>query len=285
LLATKEGLPVKFSERYGYVPVRSIIQIDSVDGALRNSLWSLLKIFIWDQVERRPQFSSMFGGNPRFKALCDLIWFSYFKLPLDTLKDDWTFVYEQLRGYYFECEWFELYDFVEFVADNYQYDDRANFIDACNGALKTEMSAYRFVDGSITRITDEEEISAIEDAINTGKDPVQAHLRRALELLSDRENPDYRNSIKESISAVESLVQDVLGEKGTLGKLIKKLEIEIGLHPALGKTFDHLYGYTSDKEGIRHAMLDSATVDFEDAKFLLVVCSAFVNFVHAKIRV
>jgi len=97
-------------------------------------------------------------------------------------------------------------------------------------------------------------------------------------LLSDRNSPDYRNSIKESISAVESLVQKTLGKDGTLGNLIKKLD----LHPALQSAFSSLYGYTSDEDGIRHAILDSERITFEDAKFFLVICSAFINFVNSK---
>jgi hypothetical protein len=110
------------------------------------------------------------------------------------------------------------------------------------------------------------------------------HLHRALELLSDRKNPDYRNSIKESISAIESLVENTLGQKGTLGELIKKLDSEITLHPALQKAFSSLYGYTSNEAGIRHAMMDSKEIFFEDAKFFLVICSAFANFVNAKVE-
>ena len=35
--------------------------------------------------------------------------------------------------------------------------------------------------------------------------------------------------------------------------------------------------------GIRHALTENDKVDFHDAKFMLVVCSAFVNFVKAEI--
>ncbi|VAX31463.1 hypothetical protein MNBD_NITROSPINAE05-986, partial [hydrothermal vent metagenome] len=46
--------------------------------------------------------------------------------------------------------------------------------------------------------------------------------------------------------------------------------------------FSSLYGYTSDEGGIRHALMESENVDFNDAKFMLVVCSAFINFVLGK---
>jgi hypothetical protein len=231
----------------------------------------------------------MYGGyylscNEEHKALCERLWFNYFKKPLDNLDNKWTKVLEQLRHYFFECEWFEIYDFIEFVANNYRrYQFKDRFISGCNELLEKEMSAYRFVDGVITRITEQHEVEEIEQALAIASGPVTTHLRRSLELLSDREAPDYRNSIKESISAVESFVlSQVESEKGTLGKLLKQLEGQIGLHPALKTAFSNLYGYTSDEGGIRHAMTELDATDFNDAKFMLVVCSAFINFVEGK---
>jgi AbiJ-like protein len=276
---------VRFSERYGYKTAREIIQIDSMSAELSNSLWSLLKIHVWDRVYHdKYGYSFLNANNPQIKTLCERLWLNYFKLPLDTLSGDWAKeVFPELRKHYFECDWWAVYDFVEFIANNFPYSGRKEFIEACNATLEKEVSAYRFVNGLITRITDETEIAEIDRALEGARDPVRTHLRRALELLSDRESPDYRNSIKESISAVESLVATVVGEKGTLGQLIKKLEDEIGLHPALRTAFGNLYGYTSDEDGIRHAILESKDLAFEHAKFFLVVCSAFVNFVESKV--
>jgi hypothetical protein len=269
--------------------VRDIVQIDSMDKPLRNGLWSLLNIFVWEQVRAS---TGMYHGyylstheNRQIQTLCRRLWFGYFKKALDQLKNDWKKVHAELRKYFFECQWYEVYDFVEFVANNYdrsQFKDQ--FVDACNQTLEKEVSAYRFVNGLISRITEQQEVEEIEQALNRARGPVQIHLRRALELLSDRESPDYRNSIKESISAVESVVAGVTAtEKGTLGQLIKKLDERFALHPALQTAFSSLYGYTSDEGGIRHALMEAETVRFEDAKFFLVVCSAFVNLVKARI--
>lgn len=280
---------MRFSERYGYKKVREIVQIDSIDEPLRNALWSLLKVFVWDHMHVS---TGIYGGyylssrsNNEIRELCDRLWFSYFKKPLDQRDDEWDKVHGQLRKYFFNCEWYEVYDFVEFVTTNYdRYQFKKNFIAACNKALEKEISAYRFVGGLISRITEQQEVDEIERALETALGPVRTHLRRALELLASREAPDYRNSIKESISSVESLAAFAVGaDKGTLGQLIKKLEDEIQLHPALRTAFSSLYGYTSDEGGIRHALMESENVRFEDAKFFLVVCSAFINFVESKI--
>jgi len=86
------------------------------------------------------------------------------------------------------------------------------------------------------------------------------------------------------LSAVEAICILLTGQKkATLGqalKLLKQNKIEI--HPALEKSFSNLYGYTSDADGIRHALLEDPNLDFEDAKFMLVSCSAFVNYLIEK---
>ena len=279
---------MSFSERYGYKPIREVIQIESIDEPLRNGLWSLLMVHAWDHVHYT---HGIYGGyflsdNKFHKTLCERLWFNYFKKPLDKLDDSWKTVLEQLRRYFFDCEWYEVYDFIEFVANNFKrYDFHENFTKGCNALLEKEMSAYRFVDGKITRITEKHEVAEIEHALEKSEGPVRTHLRRALELLSDREAPDYRNSIKESISAVESFVSLTVGQdKGTLGQLLKQLESDFGLHPALKNAFSSLYGYTSDEGGIRHAMTELEKTDFNDAKFMLVVCSAFISFSKSKVE-
>ena len=42
---------MRSSERFGYRKVRDAVQIESIDEPLRNSLWSILKLFIWDHVQ------------------------------------------------------------------------------------------------------------------------------------------------------------------------------------------------------------------------------------------
>jgi hypothetical protein len=72
--------------------------------------------------------------------------------------------------------------------------------------------------------------------------------------------PDYRNCVKESISAVESAARQIAGEGAKLADALAALERKgVTLHPALKKGFLRLYGYTSDDDGIRHAILDEPT--------------------------
>ena len=129
-------------------------------------------------------------------------------------------------------------------------------------------------------------MSCIEEATNTRFHSVNTHLQKALQFYSDRENPDYENSIKESISAVEAMcciITGLTGAQATLGNALKHLEDNgLVLHGALKSAFDKMYGYASDADGIRHGGIDFKNAPSEDAKYMLISCSAFINYLIEK---
>jgi hypothetical protein len=209
------------------------------------------------------------------------------KKPIDTIiQERCSSVIQYLRDYFFSCEWYEVYDFLQFLATmDFDEENSGKFKDLCNSMLKRELSGYRFIGDVIAPITSDEEIAEIEEVLQVSEalKPVAIHLNSALEKLSDKESPDYRNSIKESISAVEAISSQIAGkDKAELAEALKILSGKIQLHTALRQGFIKLYGYTSDAEGIRHALLEESELDFEDAKFMLVACSAFINYLKVK---
>lgn len=274
-----------FSEREGIKPVKSIIQIDSIDENLRNSLWNTLSIYYWDQLKGQT-FISTSNRQTTIELLLKRVWFNYFKWSIDTLSNRWSSTHKKIRDYFFRCEWYEVYDFIEYIAnEDIDYSGNKEFISFCNKMLEREVSAYRFVGTKIIKITSEAEISEIEEALEAENSlkPVTNHLKQALDLLADRNSPDYRNSIKESILAVEATCQLITGNsKATLGQALGEIENKVSIHPALKDSFKKLYGYTSDADGIRHALLEESNLNFEDAKFILVSCSAFINYLKSK---
>lgn len=275
---------MRFSQRAGLTPATKLAQRESIDDDLRASLWSLLSLCYWDKYERPG--TGMYGRsdfvqNSNLYPLILTLWLHYFKQPTDTIDKYWEDCYKRLRKYFFEAQWYEVYDFVEFVANYGPEQWKAKFIELANSYLERENSAYRFVSDQISEITSAEEIGAVEEALSVADEyrGTKTHLRAALTLLSDRKNPDFRNSIKESISAVESLARKLAkDDSGTLGAILRELERSKKLHPALKNAFSSLYGYTSDAEGIRHALLDEGSLTKADAKFMLVCCSAFINY-------
>ena len=108
-------------------------------------------------------------------------------------------------------------------------------------------------------------------------------MQEALKKLSPT-NPDYRNSIKESISAVECVCREITGES-TLDRALKNLENKgVNLNPRMKDGLKNLYFYTNDgSTGIRHALMDDKDAPTADEGiFMLVSCSAFVNYLMKK---
>jgi len=269
-----------FSERRGLKEPKVALQIGSMDDDLRNGLWDCLSIRYFDNLR-----GQVFLKDTDVATIVYSIWHSYFKQPIDTIEEWSPKLYPVLRGYFFNAQWNEVYDFIEFVANCETGTRSKEFMEDCNRLLERELSGYRFVGGRITPISSKEEIAEIDSAIRTPLQPVSDHLQRALELFSDKKKPDYRNSIKESISAVEAICNLITNDKKTtLGKALDAIERQgkVVLHPALKKSFDSLYGYTSSADGIRHALLEESTLTPDDARFMLVSCSAFVNYLISK---
>jgi hypothetical protein len=263
----------------GLTPASKLLQRESMDADLRVALWNALR----ESVFADEYADQMFLSGWKLELFKEY-WRGFFNKPIDELPDQTDLARELIRKWFFESKWFEVYDFLEFTAIHCSPFDAAKFCECANSMLQRENSAYRFVHGSIAEIVNPEEIRAIEEAGDTAFEAVNLHISTAVALLADRRKPDYRNSIKESISAVESLVKQVCNnDKATLGDLLGELQRRSGMHGALKNALSALYGYTSDEAGIRHALLENDTVTFDDAKFLLVTCSAFVNYVISKL--
>jgi len=269
-----------FSQRMGLAPATKVAQVDSIDRDLKNSLWNVVVSLKFGKFRHPRDWDKVAGSNLSWFAT--QLYSEFYKAPLDTIPYKWTDFKKTVRESFFKMDWHRLYSFVEFIVTSTEDEGKKTLTSAFNRVLERENSAYRFVSDQLSPITSSDEISEIEAAIlkSDRYSGVRVHIQTSLSLLTDRENPDYRNSIKESISAVESLAKKLVGDdKATLGQALKILEDKHGLHGSLKSAFMTLYGYTSDAGGIRHAILDNTTPPTKaDARFMLICCSSFINF-------
>ena len=289
--------PRPFSEREGFAQPPAQ-QIDSMSDELRTCLWNALYNFLnrFD-LDARDYEQSTHDPIPFQVAehFCLCLWVDFFNQPEDQFPTRSLFLRKSFKSLFEEIEWYRVYDLIEFILD--ECDESAkerqvkqyvslrakDFCEACENCLKKHNSAYRICGRKVVPITSKQEIAEIDSAMNSEHLLPSDHIRKALSLFANRLTPDYPNSIKESISAVESLAKIVAGkEQATLGELTRELG---ELHPAFQQALGKLYGYTSDAQGIRHGAFDNpAQIRQEDARFMLVICSAFVNYIEAKRR-
>ena len=269
---------MSFSERQGFVHVDNTLQLGRMSDATRNRIWNVLDIGIW----KTPDFVEFQSHheNCGINAFSQKLWHVYYGLPIDS-RPFWSKdVLAEIRNNFFGGQWYKVYDFIEFVLDIKPY---RQLQEPLNRVLEETFAGYRFIDGICVPVTDQEEIAAIQEAIESPFEGVRKHLKTALQHMSDRENPDYRNSIKESISSVESLGKVLTkNNNATLGESLAELERRGVVHRDVKSSMLRLYGYTSNEDGIRHAMVSEPDLGVDEAKFFLVQCSAFINFLTSK---
>jgi len=270
-----------FSERLGLTEVKNIIQIDSINDDLKNALWNSLYVYFFENFISNGRNNYKYEFGKTFY----LIWTNYFNNRIDEIPVYVTDCVDYLKKEFFNTEWYKTYNLIEFIISNYSIrSDRNEYIDIVNEILEKHLSGYRIISNIFSPITNKKEIESIVNALEI-TDPIGSHLVKSLELLSDKTNPDYRNSIKESISAVETITRLITkNPSSTLGKALSEIEREgnIHIHEALKKGFSNLYGWTSNDQGIRHSLMNEPTLSQEDALYMLVACSAFVNYLYTK---
>lgn len=280
-----------FSERYGYKKVSDIIIREQITPEIESAICSCYDRLV--TIFEQTGYISPYPQHYKYD-LYEYIWTYYFNKRLNDFKYS-----ENLVSDYIEdstVEWYEVLDVIEFTI-KWLYKKDMKYVPyrrACdlfcrmlNNQFERLNFAYRIVNCEIVEITSEQEIKAIENAIESSPQNVKMHLNSALEKLAQRPDGDYRNSIKESISAVEAFCREKTGEN-TLGRALNSLERNnIIIHSQLKSAFEKLYAYTNHPEtGIRHCSMDNEgryTPTADEALFMLVSCSAFVNYLSKKI--
>lgn len=288
-----------FSERMGFKKPSDIVIRESMPSSVMNAVSSTISLLSNDL------------DDADYKLLGDIQTVPYYDLSYYRLKIAfWTeFLnrkYTDLVGNHFRTEdelehyivdnrvaWYKKLDCIEFLIDymteNFVDDFRKpvieKFIVKLNYHFERLRYGYRIIDGCCTDITSDEEISSILEAVSADDTPA-THLKKALSHYSHRPDPDYANSIKESITAIEAYCREKTGES-TFGPALNKLQSKgLAINPQMKSAFEKLYNYTNDKTtGIRHAMLDASETykpSADEAYFMLIASSAFVNYLKKK---
>lgn len=285
-----------FSQRYGYTSLANVIIREDMPESIQNAICNC-----YDKMPDANIPDHDVGGYVGVKnALTEYLWCNFLNNRAEDLYEKYrygeiidAFIDTLLDN---EFPWYSKLDMIEmsldFLFDVYKEnscgfkESPSVFEKNINKEFARLNYAYRIVDHFIVEITSEEEIKAVEKAIDTNSDNVRVHLASALELMSKRPNGEYRSSIKESISAVEKWCRKCTGEKDLRPALNKLSSKGIKIHPKLHSTFNILYEYTNHEDsGIRHALMDedgTYTPSMDEAVFMIVTCSAFINYLNSK---
>jgi len=259
-----------FSERYGYIPVRMQLQYDEMDRGYRVAVWNLLHLYTrkLDHVESAASAFHM------------KLWALFWQEPIDELPRLAGDLMYRVKNQVLEQPFHRVYDLIEFVLANCDDVDKKLAL-ALNHAMEANLAPFRIVNGRVLKVDQDSDVDAIEQALSDTSviSGARHHLEQALSHLADRENPDYANSIKESVSAIEATCRRLTNSPGaTLADALKALKASgVSIHPALERGWRAIYGYTSDADGIRHAATEAPDISQAEARYFLVSCSAFAS--------
>lgn len=272
---------VPFSQRVGLAPLPPQLKLGEVSPELRRILY----YFVGLEIGRysRPGYNRVLFSQDWLRVATDLH-VLFFRRSPDTFKHSVNETKQGLGAFFQQAEIGPLFDLIEFFVRH----------DLCSDELKLDLSrafvtaraAYRIFDNAyIAAIGTDEQAKAFERAVADleakGANAARKQLVAAGVALR---NSDWASSVRNSIHAVEAVAVRLAPGTDTLGAALKVLEKRGHLHGSLKAAFGSLYGYSSDEEGVRHALVfgDDARVDEADALFMLGACASFVSYLLAR---
>ena len=275
-----------FSHAQGYEELPSALKLEELPREARTTIWNLL----FSNLDESMKTSNMgygpwVGGD--WKHILRAAHVEFYILPLDDWHADFWPICKKLRKHLETQPLNKVFDLIQFILRHPECPrglivQTKRTFEACRLAYTIDMGPPPTI---LPAVTPEEGIAVVESLgalREAGLNGSAAHLRRASECIT---SGDWAGSIRESIHAVESVARQLDPKASkTLEPALKSLKGRARLHPALKDAFSNLYGYTSDQQGIRHALLDQtdAQVGQDEAVFLLGACASFASYLWRK---
>lgn len=278
-----------FSQAQGYEEIPEPLKLEELPKEARTTIWNVFYFHV-DFFARKDR------GDPYEPPFVDETWGKVFKAvhvrldkqPIDEWNNKFNHVTRLLRDRIETQPFNKVFDLIQFVMRHPECP--SVFIKRMKQIFANCRLAYVIDEAkppTILPAATREEGGALLESLRTldeaGLAGASSHLRKASGCINQG---DWAGSVRESTHAVESVARTLAPDANTLAPALKAIEKNGALHPALKKAFSKLYGYASDKEGVRHALLngDRANVGADEAIFMLGACASFASYLWRKSR-
>ena len=280
-----------FSQAEGIDPLPQPAKLGELPEMARNRLWKL----IYESMEQS-RIDTVIGGPSFVGEPWRSILYDY-HVDQNGAADEFDYGFDTrtsaLKKLVLGGLFNRVFDFLEFVMRHQggkKSSRRRAFGPALESVLKKYQCAYTVVNGdTIVPVALPEQRESMKRAFDTLKSGsfkgAREHLRKSANSLNKE---DYAGSMRESIHAVESVARflDPKANK-SVAKALNSLEDQgVKFHGAFKNAIEKLYGYTSNEEGIRHALVsqDKAKVGQADAVFMFGASASFAAYLVSKAR-
>ncbi len=276
---------LSFSQAHGYAELPRPLKLEELSGGARNGFWSVLHSHVLNKSDVR-------SGYGYFKEPWrDILYYIHTEVFVQAA-DEYSFSYSRFVEAYKpllldnSVSFHRIFDVLQEIMRHPKCP--LSYIDGVSSVFSKHQLAY-VVDKTdpatiLPAATPEEGrtiAKALKDLGEGGLAGAAKHLRSASECVT---NADWPGAVRESIHAVESVARLIEPSAETLGPALAGLEKRNILHPAMKSAFSKLYGYISNEQGIRHALLDKSEADVgqDEAVFMLGACAAFSSYLFRK---
>ncbi|HEK1364478.1 hypothetical protein KZ854_13520 [Pseudomonas aeruginosa] len=288
---------MRFSHRYGYDPLRKpgeVIVEDAPEWLRRDFIVSILDPLTFIDLDSRQKNTEErpLGIKTLNQRLCIAT-----RTEMDDQDwDSWT-CQASLELTLLRATWWQFYDCVEIIGTQlhqtekkYESDPFPDVWDEfrfpayrskVNALFEQQMVGWRLNDQSQLEMALPKDladrIEATSKSLTDEFQSARAHYRKAKRyILGTTKDPE--NSIKESISALESVCRVIHPDTPTLGKALSKMKSE-GLYPPMMiSVFEKFYAYCNDEPSVRHGSDKPSRVQLLDAELALHLGAAFIRY-------
>lgn len=190
-----------------------------------------------------------------------------------------------------EVSWMEFFDFVElagkeliikadnsFQADTYSFESYQSKV---NALFEEDLIGWRLgSNAELIRSISKPLYSRAKltkERVDNAFEPAREHYRKSIQYLY--QHPlDPANSIKEIVSALESIGKILYPRTSTLGDVIKQLKKAEGHPRLLLDAYDKVYAYANSTPNVRHGHTETLTVTIHEAELLLHTGIALIRY-------
>ena len=280
---------LSFSQAQGYEEIPAPLKLEELPREARTQIWNLFFV----QIRRSTTTGGLdvLDGGPWVKGPWGEILSDKHRHFDDGALDEWnpefSRIRRSLREYIEKQPFSKVFDLIRFVLRHPRCPPEfirqmKRVFAACRLAYTIDTQRPPTILPAATPDEGNAVVQSLHALGAAGLNGSASHLRNASACIN---RGDWAGSVRESIHAVESVARRLDPEAAkTLGPALKSLQRHGRLHPALTDAFSKLYGYTSDQQGIRHALLDQtdAQVGQDEAVFMLGACASFASYLWRK---
>ncbi len=280
--ASLDPTRTSFSQAHGYEALPSPLKLEHVGRNARLMLWNH---FYLHALHHDDSFITVFGP---WEAILGTLHIHFFLLPIDEFDRSISVLHRRYKAAILrELSFNKLFDLLQMIMRHREcpiqfINNVAQTFISCRLAYVVHTQKPVTIFPAVTEQEGQTVIAALSQLQSDGLPAAVTHLRRASECII---GSDWSGGIRESIHAVESVARQLDPRaSATLGPALQSLEAQGHLHPALKQAFSNLYGYTSDEQGIRHALLEESIPRprLDEAVFMLSACAAFASYLSRK---